>query len=120
MRLYSFIHFLIMDPFLTKMTIALNTVGSTVGTSHTTVSTPRGTNVFPCNTTCIWTTENDGDMCTPIPGMSNFTQIVGNPDSSSRTVTGQRTTITSDHISHLSETKPTEHGTRRLTLDHTP
>ncbi len=28
--------------------LALNTVGITVGTSHTTVSTPGGTNVFPC------------------------------------------------------------------------
>ena len=50
-------------------------------------------------------------------GMSNFTHS-GNPDSNSRTVTGQRITIISDQTSHLSETKPTENGTRRLTLDH--
>ena len=83
------------------------------------ITTMRLDYTHSTNTTCTWKTEADGNTCTPILGMSNFTQI-GNPDSNSRKVTGQRITITSDQVSHISETKTTENGTRRLILDHTP
>jgi hypothetical protein len=66
-----------------------------------------------------WTTEAGGDTFTPIQEMRESTHS-GNLDSNSRKATGQRTTTTSDQDRHLSETKPIENGTRRLTLDQTP
>jgi hypothetical protein len=67
------------------------------------ITTIRLDYTYSTNTTCTWKTEADGNTCTPILGISNFTQI-GNPDSNSRKVTGQRITITSDQVSHISET----------------
>ena len=70
------------------------------------------------NTPCIWTTEVEENTCTTTPGTSNFTRS-GNPDSNSKKATGQRIITTSDQVKTLSETMPTENGTRLLTLDHT-
>ena len=71
------------------------------------------------NTYCIEKTEDDEDAYSKTPETSYYTHS-GNLDYNSRKVIGGRITITSDQENHLSETKPTENGTRPLTLDHTP
>ncbi len=81
--------------------------------STSTFGTQRG------NTICIWMTEADGGTSTTIQKKRDLTHIC-DPDSNSRKVTGQKITTTSDQVNHLSETNPTEHGTRRFILDHTP
>ena len=44
---------LIVNEVINMGVLALYTVGTTVGTSHTTVSTPGGTKVFPCYSFCL-------------------------------------------------------------------
>ena len=94
------------------------TRGNVVIPAQQTITFTRTTRTQPINTKFTWTTEADGDTCTRTQEMRDFTHTC-DPDSNSRKVTGQRITTISDQVSHLSETKPTENGTRRLTLDHT-
>ena len=73
---------------------------------HKIFSTKPIIRIHSTNTKCIWTMEAGEDTCTPIPKISNSTQIC-NPDSNSRKVTGQRiTTISDDQANHLAEMKP--------------
>ena len=63
-------------------------------------------------------TEVEENTCTTTPGTSNFTRS-GNPASNSKKATGQRIITTSDQVKNLSETMPTENGTRLPSLDRT-